>query len=236
MTYNILIVEDEKKMNTLISDYLTALGFSTKSVYDGLSALNMCQKEEPDLIVLDIMIPGIDGLAVVRRIREYSKVPIIILTAKASEADKLIGLELGADDYVIKPFSMKELAARIRALLRRTVGVLNFKNNSLPSLITHKDIKMDLEKRKVTRNGKKIVLTSVQFDILKTMLEHPGRVFTRKELLLAFQESSFAGYERTIDVHIKNIRKALERDPNSPDYIITVWGVGYKINQENEDR
>jgi DNA-binding response OmpR family regulator len=232
MDKKILIIEDEKKLNKLISDYLSSVGFKTISAYDGLSGIRLMEKHWPDLIVLDIMLPAVDGIDITRRIREYSDIPIIIVTAKTAESDKLIGLETGADDYMTKPFSMKELAARIRAVLRRGESRNSQKNEII---IKDQDIVMDTEKRTVSRDGKNIELTSVQFEILKKMMLQPGRVFTRMELLNTFQSEAFEGYERTIDVHIKNIRKALERNPSKPEYVQTVWGVGYKMVDKNQE-
>ena len=229
----ILVVEDEKKINAMISDYLTALDYEVSSAFDGISALRIYRDFSPDLIVLDLMLPGIDGLDITRKIREEAGTPIIMLTARAEESDKLIGLELGADDYLTKPFSMKELAARIRAVLRRTRGSAVTSGNAP---VSHIGILLDPEKRLVIRDGRQIPLTSVQFDILSLMIRYPGRVFTRMDILNAIQEIGFEGYERTIDVHIKNIRKALEPEPSSPVYILTVWGVGYKIAEELPER
>lgn len=228
MHKKILIIEDEKKLNTLISDYLKSIGFGTLSAFDGLTGIKLIEDEKPDLIVLDIMLPVVDGIDITRRIREYSDIPIIIVTARTAESDKLIGLETGADDYMTKPFSMKELAARIRAVLRRFNGELK-KIQENEKKIKYSDIVLDNVKRTVLRNGSYVDLTSVQFEILKKMMLQPGRVFTRMELLNTFQSESFEGYERTIDVHIKNIRKALENNPSKPEYIQTVWGVGYKL-------
>ncbi len=228
MDNKILIIEDEKKLNTLISDYLRSIGFKTLSAYDGITGIKLVEEQKPDLIVLDIMLPVIDGIDITRRIREYSDIPIIIVTAKTTESDKLIGLETGADDYMTKPFSMKELAARIRAVLRRLSGELG-KTKKNDKIIQYSNIIMDMEKRTVLRNNEPVFFTAVQFDILKGMMLQPGRVFTRIELLNTFQQGSFEGYERTIDVHIKNIRKALEKKPSKPEYIQTVWGIGYKL-------
>ncbi len=228
MNNKILIVEDEKKLNTLISDYLKSIGFTTFTAYDGLSGIKLLEVEKPDLIILDIMLPVIDGIDVTRRIRETSDIPIIIVTAKSTESDKLIGLEIGADDYMTKPFSMKELAARIRAVLRRVSGELK-KIKRDEKVIKYSDIVLDTVKRTVLKSSSHIFLTSVQFDILKGMMFQPGRVFTRMELLNTFQQASFEGYERTIDVHIKNIRKVLEENTSKPKYIQTVWGIGYKL-------
>lgn len=229
----ILVVDDEEKMRTMICDYLQAVGFETVSAVDGIDAVAVTASAKPDLIVLDIMMPGIDGFDSTRRIREKSSVPIIMVTAKAEESDKLIGLEMGADDYIVKPFSLKELAARIRAVLRRTEPsnspVLEEEKSKIISV---KDITLDSEKMSVHRGDEKLELTSVQFEIFKLLISHPGRVYTRMHILNSFQEDAYEGYERTIDVHIKNIRKVIERIPSKPEYIETVWGTGYRFSEE----
>lgn len=230
----ILIVDDEEKIRKMISDYLGAVGFEIVTAVDGIDAITQTVVEQPDLIVLDIMMPGLDGFDCTRRIREKTTVPIIMVTAKAEEADKLIGLEVGADDYLVKPFSLKELAARIRAVLRRTESFSqSVKEESPVDIITFRDIVVNLEKMSVHRDGERLDLTSVQFEIFRLLISNPGRVFTRIQLLNAFQEDAFEGYERTIDVHIKNIRKIVERVPSKPVYIETVWGTGYRFSEDN---
>lgn len=224
----ILVVDDEIKILNMVSDYLKAVGFEVSGASDGIAALKKFEEEEFDLVVLDYMLPGIDGIDIIRKIRQTSSLPIIMLTARAEEADKLMGLEIGADDYIVKPFSLKELAARIRAVMRRT-GSGDFGNSKTEDRITYKDIEMDVPGRTVTRKGEPIQLTMVQFELLKALLKNPGRVFTRSDLLGVLQEASYESYERTIDVHIKNIRKVLEPIPAEPEYILTVWGVGYKL-------
>jgi len=224
----ILVVDDEVKILKMVSDYLTAVGFDVSGVSDGIEALNAFEKKQFDLIVLDYMLPGIDGIEIIRKIRKNSSIPIIMLTARVEESDKLMGLEIGADDYMVKPFSLKELAARIRAVLRR-VGHGRLNPGEDLEQIIYKDIEMDVTGRIVKRGGNPIQFTMVQFELLKVFLSSPGRVFTRSDLLSVLQEESFEIYERTIDVHIKNIRKILEPTPSDPRYIITVWGVGYKL-------
>ncbi len=223
----ILVVDDELKIMKMVSDYLEAVGFEVESASDGISALKKFDNENPDLIVLDYMLPGIDGMDIIRRIRKTSQVPVIMLTARSEETDKLMGLELGADDYIVKPFSLKELAARIRTVLRRSGGVSTGDRSG--GKLVHRDIEMDLNGRIVTRNGTEIPLTMVQFELLKAFMENPGKVFTRGDLLGVLQEAAYESYERTIDVHVKNIRKVLEPVPSNPEYILTVWGVGYKL-------
>lgn len=227
----ILVVDDEAKILKMVSDYLEAVGFEVTGAADGISALKKFREEEFDLIVLDFMMPGIDGIDVIRRIRENSAVPIIMLTARAEESDKLMGLEIGADDYIVKPFSMKELAARIRAVLRR-MGKSGELNSQSAEQISYRDLSMDTVKRSLARGGEEISLTMVQFELLKALLRSPGRVFTRGDLLGVLQDASYESYERTIDVHIKNIRKVIEPVPSEPQYILTVWGVGYKLAED----
>ena len=227
MAETILVVEDEKRLNVLIADYLSALGYRVLSAFDGPGALSQLSSVPPDMVILDIGLPGLDGYDVLKKIRREGNTPVIMLTARSEETDKLMGLEMGADDYMTKPFSMKELEARIRAVLRRSAGGIGA--HSEGPVLRVRDLVMDTEKRLVTRSGKETVLTSVQFDLLQTMMKRPGRVYTRMELLETFQDMGFEGYERTIDVHIKNIRRAVEPDPGNPEYVLTVWGVGYKM-------
>ncbi len=231
----ILVVDDETKILKMVSDYLEAVGFEVTGATDGITALKKYREIDFDLIVLDFMMPGIDGIDVIRRIREESAIPIIMLTARAEENDKLMGLEIGADDYIVKPFSMKELAARIRAVLRRA-GKGGDLNSNSAKIIKYSNLEMNTVKRTLTRDGAAIDLTMVQFELFKALLLSPGRVFTRGDLLGVLQEASYESYERTIDVHIKNIRKAVEPVPSDPQYILTVWGVGYKLAENRDNK
>lgn len=223
----ILVVDDEEKITKMISDYLESLGYGVGTAGDGKTALEVIQVKKPDCIVLDVMMPGIDGMDVTRRVREVSDVPILLLTARAQEADKLMGLEIGADDYMVKPFSMKELAARIRALVRRAE---RFSSDAAAAAapVRYGEFTIDEEKMVVTKGNTALELTAAQFKITALLFRNPGKVFSRMQLLESFQDMAFEGYERTIDVHIKNIRKILEEDPAHPRYIVTVWGTGYK--------
>lgn len=231
----ILVVDDEAKILKMVCDYLEAVGFEVTGAPDGITALKIFRESDFDLIVLDFMMPGIDGIDVIRRIREESAIPIVMLTARAEENDKLMGLEIGADDYIVKPFSLKELAARIRAVLRRAGkgGELNINSTEI---IKYSNLEMNTVKRSLTRDGVSIDLTMVQFELFKALLLSPGRVFTRVDLLGVLQEASYESYERTIDVHIKNIRKAIEPVPSEPIYILTVWGVGYKLSEDQNSK
>jgi DNA-binding response OmpR family regulator len=226
----ILVVEDEKQLNKMIRDYLETLGWAAVSAESGMEALDLFHLESPDFILLDIMIPGLDGLDVMRRIRESSDIPIILITAMAEEADKLIGLELGADDYITKPFSLKEMAARIRAVMRRVKGAGDDADTG-PAVLSVRDVELDPERRTVKRSGIPLDLTAVQFDILHGFMQQPGRVFSRTEILGFFQDHAWDGYERTIDVHIKNIRKSLEPDRENPQYLQTIRSVGYRFSE-----
>lgn len=221
----ILVVDDERKIVRLARDYLQTNGFQVRSTGDGKDALAIFRHEQPDLIVLDLMLPGMDGLDVCRTIRRESDVPIIMLTARVEEADRLIGLELGADDYIVKPFSPRELVARVRAVLRRVQG-----NVIKDGLIRIADLEIDLKGHCVRREGESLELTHLQFKLLVAMAENPGQAFTRAQLLNRLHGHTYDGYDRSIDAHIKNLRQRLEHDPAHPTYIQTVYGVGYKFN------
>ena len=219
----ILIVDDEPEIVRLVVDYMSAAGFATETARNGTEAVERAATESPDLVILDLGLPGIDGLDVTRTLRRSSDVPIIMLTARDDETDKLIGLELGADDYVTKPFSPRELVARTRAVLRRRAGSTTTEN------ITAGDLRLDVPRMRVERDGTPVDLTATEFALLETMARQPGRVFTRSQLLDAIHGVAFESYERAIDAHIKNIRRKLEPAPHSPRYILTVYGVGYRL-------
>ncbi|QUL97657.1 MAG: response regulator transcription factor [Candidatus Fermentithermobacillus carboniphilus] len=222
MASKILVVDDEPGIVEMIKKFLSREGFLVKEAYDGPTALDIVQKENPDLIILDIMLPGLDGLEVLKRLRAKSDVPVIMLTARSEEVDKLLGLGLGADDYVTKPFSLRELTFRIRAILRR------WQKGGGEKVIRVGDLVIDAEKMEVTVGGKKVDLTRAEFQLLYTLLSRPGKVFTREELLNAAFGEAYEGYERTIDTHIWNLRRKIEANPQDPRYILTVYGVGYK--------
>jgi len=223
----VLIVEDEVKIARLVRDYLRQAGFDVLEAVDGPSALAMARAEKPDMIVLDLGLPGMDGLDVTRQIRMTSSVPIIMLTARTEESDRIVGLELGADDYVDKPFSPKELVARIRAVLRRADATLGGGES-----VRVGDLDIDIPKRRVTVGENEIELTSTEFDLLLTLARKPGRIYTRAQLLDAVHGVSFDSYERSVDAHIKNIRRKIEPDPKQPSLVLTVYGVGYKFSDE----
>jgi DNA-binding response OmpR family regulator len=223
----ILVVDDEPKIIKTVRAYLENAGFRVVTAEDGQAALTVFRHEKPALVVLDLGLPGLDGLDVVRTLRRDTNVPIIMLTARVDEADKLIGLELGADDYVTKPFSPRELVARVRAVLRRTGA----EREQAPAPIVIGEINIDLERRRVTSGGQAVDLTPTEFDLLVVLARHPGRVFTRLELLDRVQGYAFEGYERTVDAHVKNLRQKIEPDPKQPRTILTVYGVGYKFSE-----
>ncbi len=223
MSEHILVVEDDRKIGRMISDYLSAEGYEVTLCTNGADGLEKAYDVEPDAIILDIMLPGINGMEILRVLRRSLSVPILMLTAKSAETDRVAGLDQGADDYIVKPFSLKELVARLRARLRRVQS-----DEPFEEIVRLQDLSIDVDGRRVRRDSEVLPLTEVQFQILLRMAKSPGRVFTRMQLLESFQAAAFEGYERTIDVHIKNIRKAIERDPRHPRYISTVRGVGYR--------
>ena len=222
----ILIVDDEKKIVDIVKSYLEREGYQTITAYDGNSALELARKQLPDLIILDLMLPGISGWDICRTLRMESDVPIIMLTARDDITDKIVGLELGADDYVTKPFDPKELVSRAKAVLRRSEGKTGQKSRLKVS-----DLSIDVEKRLVYRGEEYIGLTPIEFELLRVMAESPGRVYSRMQLLDKIQGDAYEGYERTIDSHIKNLRKKIEPDPENPRYIITLHRVGYKLEE-----
>ncbi|WP_129672909.1 response regulator transcription factor [Candidatus Chloroploca sp. Khr17] len=222
----ILVVDDEPGIVQIARDYLDRAGFRVLMADDGPGALRLARTERPHLLVLDLMLPGMDGLDVTRALRQDQatrKLPIIMLTARVEEADRLIGLELGADDYMTKPFSPRELVARVRAVLRRTEDT-----PSPVALIQIGELSIDLERRIVRRNAITIDLTATEFDLLAVLAREPGRPFTRSQLLDLVFDLSYAGYDRTVDAHIKNLRRKIQPDPQGLQYIVTVYGVGYK--------
>jgi len=220
----VLVVDDEPKIVQLARDYLEHAGFAVLTAGDGPSALQSARVRRPDLIVLDLGLPGLDGLEVMRSIRASGSTPIVVLTARDTELDKLLGLELGADDYVTKPFSPRELVARVRAVLRRSERPAEPREQ-----IEVGELALDVPRLRTTVSGRVVELTATEFEILATMAREPGRVFTRAQLLDAVHGVAFESYERAIDAHIKNIRRKLEPDPARPRFVQTVYGVGYRV-------
>jgi two-component system alkaline phosphatase synthesis response regulator PhoP len=227
MSKTILVVDDEAKIIQIARDYLERAGFNVLSAADGPSALTAARARKPDLIVLDLGLPGMDGMDVTRALRKDSNVPIIMLTARGDESDKLVGLELGADDYITKPFSPKELVARVRTVLRRSeASSASGENNSL---VRAGDLVLDTARMQLSRGGTPVELTPTEFQLLTALAREPGRVFTRAQLLDTLHGVAFESFERAIDAHIKNIRRKIEPDPRSPHYILSIYGVGYKL-------
>jgi DNA-binding response OmpR family regulator len=222
----VLVVDDEKKIVDIVRAYLEKDNFQVFEAFAGDKALDLVNSVHPDLVILDLMLPGLSGWDVCRELRKTKDIPIIMLTARDEVADKIIGLELGADDYITKPFNPNELISRVRAVLRRTAASSNTKNKNS---IQINGLIIDIEKRLVFRGNKKIDLTATEFDLLKTMAGLPGKVFSRMQLLDSIQGETYEGYERTIDSHIKNLRKKIEANPDHPVSITTVHGVGYKM-------
>jgi len=225
----VMVVDDEPKIVQLARDYLEHAGFAVVVAHDGRAALATARAQKPDLVVLDLGLPVLDGLDVARTLRGESNVPIVMLTGRSEESDKLVGLELGADDYVTKPFSPKELVARVRAVLRRTE-----RPRSESEIIRVGDVTLDIPRMRTTVADRVVDLTPTEFQLVATMAGEPGRVFTRSQLLDAVHGVAFESYERAIDAHVKNIRHKLERDPASPRYLLTVYGVGYRFAELDE--
>jgi two-component system alkaline phosphatase synthesis response regulator PhoP len=227
VTKTIMIVDDEERLVSLLEAYFSQEGFRVVKAANGRQALTLARHEKPDLIVLDIMMPEMDGYEFMAAHRKEQDTPIIMLTAKVDNDDKVIGLELGADDYVTKPFRPRELLARVRALLRR-VGV----NEPTAKVLRCLDVTLDHESHLVTVGEREVDLTPSEFDLLAALMSTPGRAFSRLELLDRIQGTAYEGYERTIDVHVKNLRAKIEADPRAPRYIETVYGVGYRFSRD----
>lgn len=223
----ILIVDDEKEIVRTVRAYLNNEGFKTYAAYDGEQALRAWEEKQPDLIVLDLMLPKLSGIDVTKEIRKKSNTPIIMLTAKAAESDRIVGLELGADDYIVKPFSPRELVARVRAVLRRIEGV-----GSETEHIVRSELKINLKTREVRIREEEISLTATEFDLLAFLAQHAGQVFTRLQLLHEVQGYTYDSFARTIDTHVKNLRRKIELEARTPQYILTVHGVGYRFARE----
>ncbi len=223
----ILIVDDEPKIVKLARDYLERGGFRVTTAADGPAALAVARGDRPDLVVLDLNLPGMDGLDVCRELRRRSDVPIIMLTARVEETDRLIGLELGADDYIVKPFSPRELVARVRAVLRRAQGDLR-----QPGLVRAGGLQIDLNGHRATLEDEPLHLTRIEFKLLAFLAQHPGQAFSRQRLLEHLHGHTHDGFDRSIDAHIKNLRRKIEPDLADPTYILTVYGIGYRFNDE----
>ena len=219
----ILVVDDEKTLVKGIKFNLENEGYQVECAYDGAAAVDLARNEKFDLLILDVMMPELDGLEACMRIREFSNVPIIMLTAKSEDADKLMGFECGADDYVTKPFNILELKARVRALLRRAAGVQRVQG----AVLTVGDISLNTEERVAIRNGETVDLTAKEYDLIELLMRNPRRVYSRENLMNVVWGYTYAGDYRTVDVHIRRLREKLEKNPAEPDHIMTKWGVGY---------
>jgi DNA-binding response OmpR family regulator len=231
----VLIIEDDKEIADIVATNIEDLGLKSEHISDGKSGLSLALSGEYALIILDIMLPKLDGISICKNIREKNpNVPILILTAKADEIDRVLGLELGADDYMIKPFSVRELIARVKALLRRsnTESISN-KEESKPS-VSIGDLEIDFNKRKITLKKKEIEMTVKEFELLDLFIHNPGRAFSRTDLLNLVWGYQFEGYEHTVNTHINRLRNKIEEDPAHPKYLKTVWGVGYRFAENNE--
>jgi two-component system, OmpR family, alkaline phosphatase synthesis response regulator PhoP len=220
----VLVVEDELEIARVVRDYLQHAGFEVIVVGDGGSAVASVRSSKPDLLVLDLGLPGRDGLDVAREVRRWSETPIVMLTARGDESDRIVGLELGADDYVVKPFSPKELVARVRAVLRRSQTT-----ERGAELLHASGVEIDTAKMRVSVDGEQVDLTPTEFQLLAALVREPGRVFTRSQLLDAVHGVAIESYERAIDAHVKNIRRKIEPTPGAPRYVLTVHGVGYRF-------
>jgi DNA-binding response OmpR family regulator len=231
MGKRVLVVDDDVKTVELVKMYLRRDGYDVLTAFEGIEALRLAREARPDLLVLDLMLPGIDGLTICRTLRAESDVPIIMLTARTTEEDRLKGLDLGADDYVTKPFSPKELAARVRAVLRRLPEEALSRG---PVEVEQGELKVNFLTRDVTHNGRHIGLTPVEFKLLGVLVKEPNRVFSRDQLINRVFGGDFDGFDRTVDVHILNLRRKLEPEPANPRYIRTVYGMGYKFVKEQE--
>ena len=230
MSVKLLLVDDDPDLLYTLQKYLQQAGYSTVTANNGRSAIDMFETEKPEAALIDVMMPELDGFEVVKKIRSISAIPIILLTARSDETDKIVGLELGADDYVTKPFSPREVVARLKAIMRRG----NQNQQEKTSKITINAITADKNTRSVMRDDSHIQLTKTEFDILITLMESPEQVFTRDQIIDRVLGYTYEGFERTIDAHVRNLRKKIEPDANNPVYIKTVFGVGYKIESSGK--
>ena len=227
MAEQILVVDDEPRIVDIVRVYLAREGYRILTAADGTTALEIARREHPDLVILDLMLPGMSGWDVCRALRAEGGPAIIMLTARDDTTDKVVGLELGADDYVTKPFDPHELVARVRAVLRRT-----HQPPAPAQVVTRGDLVVDSERHEVRRSGKPVPLTPTEFGILEALASQPGRVFSRLQLLEATQGDAYEGYERSVDSNVKNLRQKIEPDPRNPRYVLTVFGVGYKLAED----
>ena len=224
----ILICDDDKDIVSALDIYLTSEGYATVKAYDGLECLRLAEREPVDLILLDVMMPGLDGIRTTAKLRESCNVPIILLTAKSEDSDKILGLNIGADDYITKPFNILELKARVRALLRRSGAAVQRQAAKSPLTVGH--IRLDPNERSAWKDGVPVDLTAKEFDLMELLMRNPGRVYSRENLLNVVWGYEYIGDYRTVDVHVRRLREKLELDPANPEYIRTKWGVGYYLS------
>ena len=224
----LVLVDDEPEILTLVKDYLSREGFIVLTAVNGLDGMQLIEREKPDLVLLDWMLPGMSGLEMCKRLRETSTIPIIMLTAKSEEIDRVLGLEFGADDYIVKPFSLRELAARIKTVLRRSSGA---SQETTSSLLIRGELSLDVSSHKVQKRGQEIFLTPTEFNILHLLASRPGTVYSRLQLLRQAMGEEYLYYERSIDTHVSNLRKKIEDNPSDPKYVETVFGVGYRFGE-----
>ncbi|MDR3584952.1 MAG: response regulator transcription factor [Desulfosporosinus sp.] len=228
MGTKIILVDDEPEILNLVRDYLSREGFTVLTALNGNEGMQLIEREKPDLVLLDWMLPGMSGLEMCKHLRETSTIPIIMLTAKSEEIDRVLGLEFGADDYIVKPFSLRELAARIKTVLRRSSGVAQ-ENNS--SILIRGELNIDITSHKVSKRGLELSLTPTEFNILHLLATRPGTVYSRLQLLRQAMGEEYLYYERSIDTHVSNLRKKVEDNPSDPKYVETVFGVGYRFGE-----
>lgn len=224
----IVLVDDEPEILTLVRDYLSREGYTVVTAANGLEGLEIIEGEKPDLVLLDWMLPGLNGLEMCKRLRETSTIPIIMLTAKSEEIDRVLGLEFGADDYIVKPFSLRELAARVKTVLRRAGGGTQ---ETTSSVIVRGELSLDISSHKVLKRGQEVFLTPTEFNILHLLALRPGTVYSRLQLLRQAMGEEYLYYERSIDTHVSNLRKKIEDNPSEPKYVETVFGVGYRFGE-----
>jgi DNA-binding response OmpR family regulator len=230
---SLLVVEDDENISTMIDEHFSRAGYSVKTAEDGLAGVQAALNDHPDVVVLDLMLPKMDGLAVCREIREKAPyIPILMLTAKDDVVDKVLGLEMGADDYITKPFSLRELEARIKSVLRRARKTVQTEGTGDEAPIVRGKLRIEPSKREVTVGDRQVELTPKEFDLLRLFASNPGRVFPRKYLLEKIWDYSYEGYDRTIDSHINRLRAKIEENPENPQMVLTVWGIGYKFSDE----
>ena len=232
MTKKVLVIEDDRKIVDLLEIHLKDLDCTVSKAYDGHSGLELGISEDHDLVVLDLSLPGEDGITICQKIRAVKNTPVIMLTAKSEEIDRVLGLEVGADDYITKPFSIREFIARVKAIFRRTqMNIVRNENNDT-NLLQFEGISIDVEKRKVLVNGSKVELSPKEFELLVLLASKPGKNYTRNDLLSMIWGYDFNGYEHTVNSHINRLRAKIESDMANPQYILTAWGVGYMFNEE----